>query len=176
MDKRKEANLKVKKRITDALFDLMHEKKFNEITVTEIITSAKVARVSFYRNFASKEKVLTGLIDDVLQHFLGNEDYASVDYTSYAHIKKCFFYFQEYGRYVLDLYHSEFATVLLDELNRFHEAVAGYMPAKSATKYSVYMYMGALFNSAIKWLESGMKESIDEISQVFCQNAGIAFN
>lgn len=37
MDKRKEANLEVKRRIKDALYDLMAEKSFSEITVTDII-------------------------------------------------------------------------------------------------------------------------------------------
>ncbi len=174
MDKRKEANLKVKKQIADALFELMREKKFCDITVTEMITAAKVARVSFYRNFDSKEGVLTWLIEDILQSFLGDEDHASINYMSYEHVKKCFLYFKKYGRYVLDLYRSEFATVLLDELNTFHEAVAGNMPAKSATRYSVYMYMGALFNSAIKWLECGAEESIEDIAAVFCKTAGIS--
>lgn len=174
MDKRIEANLKVKRQITDALFSLMHEKNFADITVTEIIRRADVARMSYYRNFSSKEKVLTGLIADVLQRFRGDDDYAAIDYMSYDHIKKCFAYFKEYGHYVLDLYHSEFSNILLEELNRFHEAVAGNMPAKSAEKYSVYMYMGAMFNAAIKWLDAGAKESVEEISKVFCKNAGIS--
>lgn len=47
------------------------------------------------------------------------------------------------------------------------------MPAKSATKYSIYIYMGALFNSAIKWLESGTETSVDDITKVFCVSFGI---
>lgn len=173
MDKRTEANYKVRRQITDALFSLMHEKNFADITVTEIIRRAGVARVSYYRNFSSKEKVLTGLIDDVLQRFRGGEDYAAIQFMSLEHVKKAFTYFKEYGRYILDLYRSEFSNILLDELNKFHEAVAGYMPAKSAEKYTVYMYMGAMFNTAIKWLEAGAEDSIEEISAVFCRNVGI---
>ena len=37
MDKRKEANLRVKKNITEALFALMDKKDFSNITVTDII-------------------------------------------------------------------------------------------------------------------------------------------
>lgn len=152
----------------------MHEKTFADITVTEIIKRAKVARVSFYRNFSSKEKVLTGLIDNVLQRFRGDEDYAAIRFMTFEHVRKAFSYFKEYGRYVLDLYRSEFTNVLLDELNRFHEAVAGNMPVKSAEKYTVYMYMGAMFNTAVKWLEAGAEESEDVIAEVFCKAAGIS--
>ena len=50
MDKRKEANQRVKKSITDALFSLMQEKKLSDIRITELIERAGVARASFYRN------------------------------------------------------------------------------------------------------------------------------
>ena len=66
MDKRKEANLRVKNAISEALLALMHEKSFSEISITEIIERAGVARASFYRNYESKEDVLHKLIDDIL--------------------------------------------------------------------------------------------------------------
>ena len=53
MDKRKEANRQVKDKITDALFALLKEKPLHELSVTEITQRAKVARVSFYRNYDS---------------------------------------------------------------------------------------------------------------------------
>ena len=66
MDKRKEANIRVKSNITKALFRLMHEKSFSDISITELIRDAGVARVSFYRNYDSKEDVLVTLIEDIL--------------------------------------------------------------------------------------------------------------
>ena len=62
MDKRKIANQKVKTNITNALFELLKEKSISEISITEIIVKAKVARASFYRNYSSKESVITTLI------------------------------------------------------------------------------------------------------------------
>ena len=41
MDKRKEANLRVKKGITMALFSLMHQKSFSDITISEITIPMK---------------------------------------------------------------------------------------------------------------------------------------
>ena len=55
MDKRKIANQKVKTSITSALFELLKEKSISEISITEIINKAHVARASFYRNYSSKE-------------------------------------------------------------------------------------------------------------------------
>ena len=66
MDKRKIANQKVKTSITSALFELLKEKSISEISITEIINKAHVARASFYRNYSSKESVITTLIQDIL--------------------------------------------------------------------------------------------------------------
>ena len=70
MDKRKIANQKVKNNITNALFELLKEKSISEISITEIIEKAKVARASFYRNYSSKESVITTLIQDILNEYL----------------------------------------------------------------------------------------------------------
>lgn len=173
MDKRKEANLRVKKKITDALFLLMHQKKFSDITVTEIIEKAQVARASYYRNYSSKEEVLTKLIAAVLEDFKMKSGFEQSDYLSYEIVRSSFCYFKQYGNYVLDLYHSGFASRLLEELNGFHELNVGTMPVNSIEKYQLYMYIGALFNTGVVWLENGAKESVEDISAIFCKYVGI---
>ncbi|MBQ6411236.1 MAG: TetR/AcrR family transcriptional regulator [Atopobiaceae bacterium] len=44
--------------ITSALLELMAEKPYDDITVSELTERAQVARVSFYRNFDGKDDVL----------------------------------------------------------------------------------------------------------------------
>ena len=176
MDKRAQENLRVKMSIADALFDLMHEKSISEITVTEIIRKAGVARASYYRNYESKEDVLVTLIRDVLESFRITMDYDLSDGIDEHHVERCFAFFKEYGEYALNLYESGFASLMLDELNQFHEMIAGSMPVNSIKRYELYMYIGALFNTAMKWLQSGAKESPAEVAAVFCgrwKEAGI---
>jgi AcrR family transcriptional regulator len=45
------ANERVRTSIIEALFSLLTQKKFSEITVTDLINNANVARASYYRNF-----------------------------------------------------------------------------------------------------------------------------
>lgn len=66
MDKRKEANRRVKESITTTLLHLLNQKSISEISISEIISKAGVARASFYRNYSSKENVITTLIADIL--------------------------------------------------------------------------------------------------------------
>lgn len=174
MDKRKEANLRVKRNITKALFELMHEKSFSEISITEIIRRANVARVSFYRNYDSKEDVLLTLIEDVLEQYRSTADWNEVNCYTYENVCKSFEYFKEYGDIVLDLYQFGYGSILLEKLNRFHEQIAGTMPNKSIEKYQLYMYMGALYNTAITWIQNGTRESMEDIARVFCEGCRIS--
>lgn len=114
MDKRKEANLRVKSGITMALFSLMHQKSFSDITISEIIRTAGVARVSFYRNYDSKEDVLLTLIEDILEEFRSTIDSNETNYYTYENIRRSFAYFKRYGNFLLDLYHFGYGSILLE--------------------------------------------------------------
>lgn len=173
MDKRKEANLRVKTSITKALLKLMHEKNFSDISISELIRTADVARVSFYRNYDSKEDVLHTLIDDVLEEFRHTLNNKGEDYYTYQNVCRSFEYFKEYGDFVLDLYQFGYGSVILEKLNRFHEQVVGSMPDKPIDRYPLYMYIGALYNTAIMWLQNGAREEIEDIAGMFCAAWGI---
>ncbi len=167
MDRRKQANLRVKENITKTLFALMKEKSLGSITITELVSGAGVARASFYRNYCSKEDVLVTLIRDVLDVFRGEVDLERGGLHTYENIRLSFLYFQKYKNYILDLYHSGFASFLLEELNRFHESIEGDMPSSSIEKYRLYLYMGALFNTAMVWLSEDGKTTPEEMARFF---------
>ncbi|MGN0391720.1 MAG: TetR/AcrR family transcriptional regulator, partial [Bariatricus sp.] len=90
MDKRKEANLRVKESITAAMLHLLQEKSISEITVSEIIAEAGVARASFYRNYATKESVIITLISDILEQFRQDIEADSDDFYTYRNVRRSF--------------------------------------------------------------------------------------
>lgn len=61
MNKNEIANNIVRESLTDALFSLMSKKEFNDITITELSKKAGVSRLSFYRNYTSKEEILLSI-------------------------------------------------------------------------------------------------------------------
>lgn len=176
MDKRKEANLLVKRKITSSLFSLMRVKSLSDIHITEIIRDAGVARVSFYRNYASKEDVLVTLIRDVLDDFRTHLRHEQDSFYTYENVLLSFRYFEQYRGYILDLCHSGFSFVLLEELNHFHEGMAGNMPASSVQKYELYLYIGALFNTAVMWLLEEPRCSAETVSAYFFDSISKALN
>lgn len=176
MDKRKEANMRVKKNISEALFRLLEEKSISQITISEIIANAKVARASFYRNYASKESVITTLISDILEEYRKNIRQKGENFYIYENAYMSFQFFSQYERLVLDLHRFGYGSILLDMLNEFHGDVAGSMPSTSIERYRLYIYIGALYNTALMWLKSGKKESIDEITDLFYRSVFHGFS
>ena len=176
MDKRKEANRLVKRKITSSLFSLMRVKSLSDIHITEIIRDAGVARVSFYRNYASKEDVLVTLIRDVLEDFRTHLCHEQDCFYTYENVLLSFRYFEHYRSYILDLCHSGFSSVLLEELNHFHEGIAGNMPASSIQKYELYLYIGALFNTAVMWLPEESRCSAETVAAYFFDTISKALN
>ena len=149
MDKRKAENLRVKQSITNALFALMREKSLSDVQITELVGRAGVARASFYRNYDSKEDVLITLVRDVLERFRGEISMEQGGFYCYENVLLSFQYFLKYRDYILNLCRSGFLSALLEELNRFHESIAGTMASSSIQRYQLYAYIGALLNTGL---------------------------
>lgn len=97
MDKRKEANLRVKNSITQTVLRLLDKKSISEITISEIIREAGVARASFYRNYATKESVITTLIGDILEDYRKNMESDGDAFYTYENVHMSFVYFDRYS-------------------------------------------------------------------------------
>lgn len=167
MDKRKQANLRVKQSIADTLFALLEQKSLSQITITEIVEGAGVARASFYRNFDTKEDVLVFLIQNAMEELTQALDFSGKTMYTYENVLLSFQCFQKYRRQLLCLYRSGLVSIFLEELNRFHESIAGNMPSSSIEKYELYIYIGALANTAGVWLLDGEKHSAEEMASFF---------
>ena len=60
----------VTEKITKALFDLMKEQEYNDITITDIVNKAGVSRVTYYRHYNSKDEVITKFFEYTRNEFL----------------------------------------------------------------------------------------------------------
>lgn len=169
MDKRKAENARVKKNIEDAFFALLKEKSFSEITVTDIVKKSGVARTSYYRNFNSKEDIIRAYIQRLREEIDLALEYSAKTFgeklnrqTLTAHVS-C--YLKE-KHIILLLYNSGFGPLMLDETNYYISEALGDMPCSSIERYSLYFASGAIFNALMQWLQSGAKETPNEMAQI----------
>lgn len=165
MDKRIAANRLVRQKIVDALLTLMETKRFSEISVTDIVAQAGVARQSYYRNFGTKDAIIEAFYDGIRNRVMerlgdpGKVEMRRMIVTILQVLKE-----QQVG--ILRLYHAGFAKRNLEMIDQYVEAAAGDMPVKSLRRYQLYCFTGAFFNMGLVWLSGGARESAEEIAEI----------
>ena len=141
---KKNLNFVIKESLTEALFILMRKKPFEEITITEISKLAGVSRISFYRNFDSKEDLLVKyLFEKSMDEFS--------KYQAQSTQEKLIAMFKS-----IDHLHHLFLYYL--------RTVTGAQPEQPNTQaYAKSMTMGICFGALDEWIRRGRQESAEEM-------------
>ena len=70
----KEANKVTRECLQTALIQLMSQKPFEKITITELVRRSGVSRTAFYRNYESKEEIL----NEVCRSFIDRRTHSCI--------------------------------------------------------------------------------------------------
>lgn len=152
--------------IADSLLELMEQKPFPEITVTEICEGAGIGRKTFYRNFAYKEDVLDFQLDqlcEIAEQLLVGKTKAEQLYLYFLFSKQNILFFTRMNNNgLLPLCHRKFSRLLLDMMPVWSDD-----PVEQAY-YSRYVTAGM---EAIMqmWVERSFRERIDEVYAMACR-------
>lgn len=170
MSRGSQENERVKREIIEALFSLLRKKEFSEITVTNLVTEAHVARASYYRNFNTKEEIIEEYMASVYRDLEASTETGNSTFAfSYEELVKRFerslTCLLQKKAYILALYANGFGSLILEVMNRYVENAVGDMPRTSIERYKLYFVTGAAFNVLIKWLEDGAMESPHEMAK-----------
>lgn len=158
MNKKQETNAFVKECITTALLQLMSEKPIAEISVTEIVKRAGVARVSFYRNFESKENVIELHLVTLIKEW-GKDFEVLGDVSKFS--DSLIRHFYEHKDFYLMLYNQDLSNMIYENLRSACEVDKSKV---NLERYGKSMLAGMLFGWLDEWMRQGMPESPDEIA------------
>ena len=182
MSKASMDNQRVKNQITEGLFSLLRKKSFSEITVTDIVKEANVARASYYRNFQNKEEIIEAAMDSLWDELMGDIKYDDDENifnqenarTGFEKALTCCLVRKAD---LLTLYHNGFGSLIQQTFNRYIMEFAGNMPVNSTERYKLFFIAGAVTNVLIEWLDGGAKEPPREIAAlcVTCFSGGILY-
>ena len=161
------ANIMVKQCITEALLRLMQKKSFQQISISEITRIAGVGRVSFYRNYQSKEDILYQyLLNQFNQHFQKISSEGKIQTTRdifvniFAFLKSCYWMLSI-------LYEKDSSSLLLN----FIKNCCGANPEQDINlAYKNALIMGVVFGAVDEWIRRGCMQTPDEMADKVEEN------
>lgn len=151
----------------DALMILWEQKPYEKITITEIAKKAGVSRMSFYRNFESKDAIVWGklkeLNDKYLVELARETEMRIEDFT--VHLYE---YVRDNAAFMRKVMAADFAWMLLKLIEDYMEHPDAFQ--LSDVDLSVFQdenlrhFMAGGYGAMIsKWLAGGMRESPREM-------------
>lgn len=152
--------------IVTALFKLMMEYVYSQITITDIAKKAGVGRATFYRYFKCKEDIVLyyfkhGAVEFAsMQRFLPRcrEDYVQMVFDILKMFK------ENMGKFKL-IRKARLESLYLDYLNKnFVKLFDKEHPSLNA--YTPYLYAGMLFNISMQWLDNDCQENEWKLAEV----------
>ncbi len=163
MNKKQELNMFIKECITDALIKQMKIKPFHEITITELVKVAGVSRVSFYRNFKSKQDILERHLVVLIQEWGKDfEERGEMEYFSESLLN----HYYKYKDFYLLLYNQGLSNLIYETI-RFASKIDE--STNNIERYSKSLVAGSIYGWGDEWLRQGMKETPQEIIQLTAQ-------
>lgn len=157
----------VKDRLLAALIGFAGKKDWSEVTVTELIGRAGVARASFYRNFRSVAEVIDYGIRQITRLYSQGRGDLAEDLRSKPLMEYKFRFYREYAELILAFHRAQADISLLDVITDCEIEACGGMPASSIRRYELYYYSGAFYNMMLCWLEGGARESPEAMADAF---------
>ena len=156
----------VKKRMADAFVDMLSQKSYADITVTDIVNTAQVARVSFYRNFNSISDVVDYITDELANEFIDKilPVLISNDENKWREFLFDFINNALNNRGKIEAINLQNTTVLFSHLNTKMQMYVNVNSNKTISdKYTSYVKACLINNVVKKWIDDGMVETPEEI-------------
>lgn len=175
-----QSNVLVKECIVTALLKLIYTKPLSAITISELCEKAGVSRMSFYRNYESKEEIFKKRLEEIFEEYRKDSErehkkYLDIEYKSDSetqhknvmhtykdkgifydekHMTHYLEYLLKYKEFMKGLVYCGFGNIFLEMINDYMCDLWGY----AADKYTLYAFSGALYNTFNLWSQRGYNE------------------
>ena len=159
-----------RQRIEEALFALIEEKDYIQITVSEIALRADVARRTFYRLYENKDDVIHGYFERLCGEY--RQSYPPLQRYDLEQIAGDYFSFwHRYREILLKLYRCGLGNLVGYEISRASfEVIKKRIGSETLQKeknldYFIDYSVGGFIRLLSRWIESGMEETPEQYAR-----------
>lgn len=162
-----ESNRLTRECIEAALVLLMKEHDFQSISITDIIRKAGVSRSAYYRNYSSKEEILTNIFNRAAEIIV---DALSIELVTQNIVSSYRVLFEKVLE-IRDLFEIIQMAGMIDKFQMaVNEKYIQAIDADSAIEYyRVLSWIGSIFNIIFGWLQRGNPETPEQMAQICSQ-------
>lgn len=164
MNKKQETNEFIKECITTALLQMLKKQPMENISITELTKKAGVGRVSFYRNFESKEDVIRKHLGILIKKWgvefekSGNPD---------TLIESLFSHYYKHKELFILLYRRGLAHI---SLKNVLDVCGPTAEQDNLTAYTRAWFCHGLYGWIEEWFKRGMTETPAEMAILLKQS------
>ena len=164
MDKKE--SYSVKREIMNAVMQLMNKKNYMDITVTEIIGRAGVARASFYRNFNSISDVIDEIVKDVTDEIIedvfpvlsGTDERVWREFLFHH-----FYHFSKMKNGMQKIEPENMSIIFTRMTDQIRKRELDLPQGTIPEKYQATAKWGLINNILQKWIDTGAEETPEEV-------------
>ncbi len=156
----------VTEKMKTAFKELMTEKPFIDITITDVVNRAGVARASFYRNYASTRNLLDSVLNDFFNDFLDNvlPVLSSQNESDWRAFLFRYIIFAEDNQNRLILSQHANISILMIKMSDFaHNLSESICFNNIKEKYSISTRFASINSVVLRWIDDGKKESPEDL-------------
>lgn len=169
--------LRTRRRLRQALLDLIREKEYNDITITDLTERADMRRATFYMHYATVHELLMDALQDLFDEFVQQMEATQTYHPFYVdaerpHIEPVFDYVADH----VDLYRplltgqagllvQQYVRQYLAAIKQRDLAQAGIALDDMPVDLLVNFIAGAEVSMLVWWLQHDMPYSPAQVAQ-----------
>lgn len=163
-------NAYVKECLYLSLIELMEQKPFQNISITELTQKAGFSRMTFYRNYHAKEDILLEYLQQITSKIVSSFHF-NQEPNVFEFLELFFLTFRNEKRLIENLINSRLTHLLNIHFQNNAENLINQYKKYGLDKkniiepYKIHYIAGGLIEVLINWSQKSMKESDIEMAQ-----------
>jgi len=174
MDRRQQ---KTRRAIFQAFSTLLKTRRFENITVQQIIDEANIGRSTFYAHFETKDALLKAMCTDIFQHvfsehLMSERTHDFSEHHSFpSRVTHILYHLKDNEKDIIGIFTSEssdaFMRYFREYLAELFSSCKNAYPAEIPADF-VQNYLVGSFVEAVKWwIADGMKHTPEEVARYY---------